>query len=260
MPPDEPTTIDHRRLDVRSLLHPYERSRLVLALCAIAVVFGVAAMVIARTNGSGALLPIVAGLAVLGASIWWLLQVHRARLLGQAVRVTEHSLPELQQVIDEVRERLEYRRRVDVYVIEKAERSSDMVSYPRHEDPAAGRRLDRRSAGGRAAASADLPDRQLLRSPQGEARAPPPGRDRPHVVQQPQIPQPLPVPVLPGDQILRRSDRPCLLRRHPADGGDDEPVAGRQGADSQPRHQGCARAGGGRSPHRPPAHGAALLQ
>ena len=107
MPPDEPTTVDHRRLDVRSLLHPYERSRLVLALCAIAVVFGVAAMVIARTNGGGALLPIVAGLAILGASVWWLLQVHRARLLGQAVRVTEHSLPELQQVIDEVRERLE---------------------------------------------------------------------------------------------------------------------------------------------------------
>jgi hypothetical protein len=128
-PPDEPTTIDRSRLDVRSLLHPFERSRLTLALCAIAIVFGVAAMVVARAGGGGALLGIVPGLAILGTSVWWLLQVHRAHLLGQAVHVTEHSLPELQKVVDEVRQRLDYRRRVDVYVTAKAASPSAMVTY-----------------------------------------------------------------------------------------------------------------------------------
>ena len=56
---------------------------------------------------------------VVAATAWLALQLHRANLLGNAVRVTPESLPELHAVLDEVRNRLAYHRRVDVYVTDR---------------------------------------------------------------------------------------------------------------------------------------------
>jgi hypothetical protein len=116
-------------LDVRSLVHPTEHSRLLIALSSSAVVFGVAAMAVEHKQGWIMLAIYAALLVVLAGLIWLSLQVHRSRLLGSAVRVSDSTLPELQSIVDVVRSRLNYQRRIDVYVVDKVSGGSAMTSY-----------------------------------------------------------------------------------------------------------------------------------
>lgn len=116
-------------LDIRALLHPTEFSRLVIAVSASAVVFGLYAFIVYGAAGIGGLAGITAAIAAAGALLWLLLQVARSRLLGGAVRVSDVSLPELQVVFDEVRDRLDYHQQIDVYVVNKLDSGSLMTSY-----------------------------------------------------------------------------------------------------------------------------------
>lgn len=118
-----------RSLDIRALQHPAEDSRLLLALSASAVVFGFAAMAVYAIVGWAVLVEYAAYIAAFGVVVWVSLQIYRSRLLGGAVRVTETTLPELQSVFDEVRARLNYRKPVDVYVMDKVDGGSSMTSY-----------------------------------------------------------------------------------------------------------------------------------
>lgn len=105
--------------DLAWLRHPSERSRLVLAVAASAVLAGMAAVLIAkRLQTDQVVWTLVIG-PVAAAFAWLALQLHRANLLGNAVRVTPESLPELHAVLDEVRAALDYHRRVDVYVTDR---------------------------------------------------------------------------------------------------------------------------------------------
>ena len=125
-PPGAPSTAP---LDIRSLRHPAEHSRLLIALSSSAIVFGVAAMAAYSLHGWKMLAGLAGTLVVLGTLIWLFLQVARSRLLGRAVRVSWTTLPELQSACDEVRARLDYRKRVDVYVTDKVDGGSAMTSY-----------------------------------------------------------------------------------------------------------------------------------
>jgi hypothetical protein len=116
-------------LDIRALLHPTESSRLVIAVSASAVVFGLYAFIVYSSEHVGGLLAITAAIAAFGGLIWLSLQVARSRLLGGAVRVSDVSLPGLQSVFDEVRARLDYYQQVDVYVVDKVNGGSLMTSY-----------------------------------------------------------------------------------------------------------------------------------
>jgi hypothetical protein len=107
-------------LDIRSLLHPAEHSRLVLALSVSVPVFAVVAIMSIVTWGL---------LVAVAATIWLSLQIARSRLLGGAVRVSHASLPELATVVDEVRSRLDYHDSIDVYVADKVTGGSTMTSY-----------------------------------------------------------------------------------------------------------------------------------
>ena len=116
-------------LDIRSLLHPAEHSRLIIALSASAIVFGVAAMFVYAASGWTRLAMYASIVVGFGALVWLGMQVNRSRLLGGAVRVSETTLPELQAVFDEVRARLDYQKPVDVYVMDKVAGGSVMTSY-----------------------------------------------------------------------------------------------------------------------------------
>lgn len=116
-------------LDVRTLLHPAEASRLALALTVSIFVFVIFAIGLVASDGSIVLIELLLLLAAVGALIWLSLQVARSRLLGGAVRVSDASLPELQAVFDEVRARLDYHEHVDVYVMDKVTGGSAMTSY-----------------------------------------------------------------------------------------------------------------------------------
>jgi hypothetical protein len=121
-PPDRPVQ-EVPVVDVRTLQHPYEFSRLLLALSSTVIVFGAIVLWIFLVLPELAvpyLAPVVVLLLLVALAIWLLVLVHRARLLGSAVLVTPATLPRLAEVVEQVRTSLDYRRRVDVYVTEKA--------------------------------------------------------------------------------------------------------------------------------------------
>ena len=105
--------------DLAWLRHPTERSRLVLAVAASVALAGLAAvLILKRLETDRVIWTMIVGPAVV-ALTWIGLQLHRANLLGNAVRVTPESLPELHAVLEEVRATLDYHRRVDVYVTDR---------------------------------------------------------------------------------------------------------------------------------------------
>jgi hypothetical protein len=107
--------------DLTWLRHPSERSCLVLAVAASVILAGLAAVLIAkRLETDQVIWTMVVG-PVAAALGWLALQLHRANLLGNAVRVTPESLPELHDVLEEVRAKLDYHRRVDVYVTDRVD-------------------------------------------------------------------------------------------------------------------------------------------
>ncbi|WP_377012502.1 hypothetical protein [Arthrobacter sp. GCM10027362] len=112
-----------------SLLHPSEYGRLLLALTATIIVFGVAALAAYAIYGAAAVALTAGLLFFVGAFVWAVLQVFRAALLGNGVKVTEDSLPVLNSVIGEVRSMLDFNRPVDVYVVEKASSPASLTSY-----------------------------------------------------------------------------------------------------------------------------------
>jgi hypothetical protein len=116
-------------LDVKSLLHPSEYSRMLLALSASTIGFGAVGIIVFVAAGPIALAGVALVLLLIAAVVWATLQVVRARLLGQSVRVTAESLPEVQSVLDEVRARLDYHRPVDVYIAQSANPAVSVTSY-----------------------------------------------------------------------------------------------------------------------------------
>lgn len=110
-------------LNIRGLRHPQEYSRLVVALTATVVVLGaVVLFLLIAVPGSFVLVlwPYFLLLVALAAVLWLWLAVHRARLLGNSLRVTPEALPILDSIIEDVRARLDYRGRIDFYVSEQA--------------------------------------------------------------------------------------------------------------------------------------------
>jgi hypothetical protein len=127
--PPPPSPAPAGPLDVRTLLHPSESSRLALALSVSILVFVVVAIGVVASDGSTILLEFILLLVAVGAMIWLSLQVARSRLLGGAVRVSDASLPELQVVFDAVCDRLDYHQNVDVYIMDKVTGGSAMTSF-----------------------------------------------------------------------------------------------------------------------------------
>jgi len=109
-------------LDVASLRHPTEPSRFALALVALALPVGIALFVLVSLGQTATLIGIFAAVVVVVLLIWVVVQILRIRLLGDAVLVTAQTLPEVQEVVDVVRARLAYDRRVDLFVVDKISR------------------------------------------------------------------------------------------------------------------------------------------
>src|SRR3982074_934374 len=112
----------------RSLLYPGERWRFWLAALASGA-FLLLLLYALGNRGLSTLIAVVISLLITVCSVWWALQVMRARLLGNSVKVTSVSFPELQTLLDEVRTQLGYKGRVDVYVAEKSDPSVRLTAY-----------------------------------------------------------------------------------------------------------------------------------
>jgi hypothetical protein len=106
-------------LGMSELRHPTEPARFALALVALAVAVGVAVFVLISLRQITILLAFFALIIFMVLVIWVAIQVMRIRLLGDAVLVSSQTLPEVQEVVDTVRDRLGYSRRVDLFVVDK---------------------------------------------------------------------------------------------------------------------------------------------
>lgn len=120
------TSENNKTVSLNDAIHPYEQSRLTLAYCVVAVV--VTIVLIMLLTSFGEVLAVAMLLAVGIGFIYFLLSVQRAQLLGSAVRVTPHTLPEIHAVLADVRRRLDYHRPVDVYVVAKVEHKAQWIS------------------------------------------------------------------------------------------------------------------------------------
>jgi hypothetical protein len=115
---------------VRALLHPSEQSRFVLAMLAAgALIAFVALLLVAAHAGAVALGTGAVVLILTLAALWIAQQLFRARLLGRSVKVGPESQPELQALVDEIVETLQYRRRIDVYITAKENEPVTMTSF-----------------------------------------------------------------------------------------------------------------------------------
>jgi hypothetical protein len=113
---------------LRSLTYPGEGWRFVVAAVGSAAVL---LLVLGLLLAAG-VARLVVGVIVLGlivGLVWLGLQLARARLLGNSVKVTPASFPYLHELVQDVRRQLDYRRRVDVYVTHKSEPSVSLITY-----------------------------------------------------------------------------------------------------------------------------------
>ena len=110
------------RLDIDALRHPSEPSRLALAIIAASAVVALAVFFVTAIGGAGDLYGYVAALLVLLFIVWLMLQLWRVRLLADSVKVTAETLPEVDAALRSIRERLEYDKRVDVFIVDRVAR------------------------------------------------------------------------------------------------------------------------------------------
>jgi hypothetical protein len=109
-------------VDVGALRHPTENSRFAIALVAASAVVSVAVFVLLSLGRASQILLALLAIGLAFLVLWFSLQLWRVRLLADGVQVSSASLPEVQEVMDVVRARLDYRRRVDVFVVDKVSR------------------------------------------------------------------------------------------------------------------------------------------
>src|SRR5947209_3055309 len=95
---------DTRRevLLVKDLRHPRDGSRFLLALMPSAATFAVLPACLYALGGVKAAAAFVGAVLAVVISVWVLIQIHRARLLGGAIRVSAARFPEVQALVDDV--------------------------------------------------------------------------------------------------------------------------------------------------------------
>lgn len=111
-----------RTVDMAELRHPAEPSRFALALVALAAAVAIAVFVLVSLGQIAFVIYMFGAIVIAVLAIWAAVQVWRIRLLGDAVLVSAQTLPEVQEVLDTVRIRLNYTRRVEVFVVDKISR------------------------------------------------------------------------------------------------------------------------------------------
>ena len=109
-------------LDVSRLRHPYEASRFALAMLGSAVVASLVVFVVLSVVTLEGVLLWALGAVGFVLVLWLALQLWRVRLLADGVKVDPRTMPALAQVVQDVRERLMYTRRVDVFVVDRLAR------------------------------------------------------------------------------------------------------------------------------------------
>lgn len=119
-------TVNSRRATAnpQDVRHPYEGSRLLLA----SIVLVVTGPIVATLVVFFTLSPLIIFIAALIFTI----HLWKARLLGGAVKVAPDSFPEIYEALATVRRELDYRRPIDLYVLDNVDGKTQLVHLLGH--------------------------------------------------------------------------------------------------------------------------------
>lgn len=99
--------------ELKSMLHPTETSRFILALIvAIPVAIALCALVVVSKG------TILLFLAIVLPGVWFSLRLLKACLVGSSVRVSADNFCEIHEILLEVKNRLDYHKDVEIYITE----------------------------------------------------------------------------------------------------------------------------------------------
>ncbi|WP_251096194.1 hypothetical protein [Streptomyces sp. Caat 7-52] len=111
---------------LEQIRHPHEASRRTLATVTTVVTYLIGLAVIVVSPILGLIL------IILIVSLWFGISLWRARLLGGAVKVTEESFPEINGILNSLRQQLDYRKDIDLYVSDDVEGKAQLLSLLGH--------------------------------------------------------------------------------------------------------------------------------
>lgn len=100
--------------ELKALLHPTEDSRFDLALFVTVPVVSIGLLIIFLTIGLAAL-----SVVTIIFIVWLSLQIAKAKLTANAIKVSPVSFPEIYDILEEVRYVLDYDKPVDIYIVEE---------------------------------------------------------------------------------------------------------------------------------------------
>ena len=206
-------------LGMSELRHPTEPARFALALVALAVAVSAAVFVLISLKEITMLLVLFALIIIMVLVIWVAIQVMRIRLLGDAVLVSSQTLPEVQEVVDTVRDRSATadastsRRRQDQQRAVRGRRAHYAHHVLRCPRAGRGRRGARRSRQSRRATAAAVHAGDLRRGAEGSlCPVVVPAVHRLQHDRADRVRLPVCFAVLPGHRLLGGSHRARLLR------------------------------------------------
>ena len=109
---------------LKKLSHPTEKSRFLIALFVATPLTLIGATLVYKSQGI-ALVVIV----FIIAFAWFILQIIKASLKGSSVKVSKNNFPEVYQVLENVKFRLDYHKDVDVYITEGGSINSVLYKF-----------------------------------------------------------------------------------------------------------------------------------
>lgn len=114
--------------ELKTLLHPTEESRFDLALFVTFPVVSIGLLIIFSTIAF-----ILAYVALLVFIVWIGVQIAKANLTANALKVSAASFPEIHKVCEEVRHTLDYNKPIDIYIVEEGTVNAFLARFFRTE-------------------------------------------------------------------------------------------------------------------------------
>lgn len=100
--------------ELKTLLYPKENSRFALALVLVLLPISIVGLLLTYYTRGTTLLFI--GMIILPA--WFSLEIYKAFLIANTVRVSENNFPEVHALLEETKQLLNYSKKVDIYIAE----------------------------------------------------------------------------------------------------------------------------------------------
>lgn len=114
--------------EFKLLLHPTEDSRFDLALFIVIPVVGLGLLFLLKTTAF-----VFVFIGAVALFIWFTMELLKAHLTANAVKVSQHNFPEIYEVLQDVKYVLDYQKDIQVYVVEEGTVNAFLSKFFRTE-------------------------------------------------------------------------------------------------------------------------------